>query len=88
MLGIKQVGHSEDGVPGYTAWCYSHELRRGNVFLLLVLESLEVGEDGDNVPRLELACYVHVLNKDRKQRRDKLHVEKSPAAATRLVLVS
>jgi hypothetical protein len=62
-------------------------VEKGECFLAAsaqLLESLEVGEGGDNVPQLELACYVHVPN----EAGSKLPVEKSPAAATRLALVS
>jgi hypothetical protein len=44
-------------------------VERGECFLAAsaqLLESLEVGEGGDNMPQLELACYVHVPNEDRK----------------------
>ena len=51
------MGHSEDGAPGYTACCCSHELRRKNVFLVLVLScwSLRKSE------KMEITCHSSSL---------------------------
>jgi hypothetical protein len=53
-----------------------------------LLESLEVGEDGDNVLQVELACYIHVFNEDRNETWNKLPAANFATGSSCLVLLS
>lgn len=91
VLFDRRAHSDEEGVPEYNALLLQRSVEKGEEFLaagVQLLESVEVGEDESVVLKVELVCYVHVFNEDRKEAWSKLPAVKSGMGVVRLVLIS
>jgi len=91
VLFNKHIDPDEDGAAEYDVLVLQRSVEKGEEFLAAgarLLESMEVGVDGDNVLQVELACYVHVFNEDRNEEWNKLPITNCASRSSRFVLLS